>query len=135
MLSNMAVSILDKERIETTVEKAKEVRRVVERLITFAKKGDLHSRRIAAKRVNDETVLKKLFDVIGPSFKTGDNKREGGYTRVIKTRNRKGDNAVMAIVELVGIGGAETVRKRRKKKAAETAPGAAKTAPAAEAKA
>ena len=139
MLSNLAVSILDKERVETTVEKAKEARRVVERLITFAKKGDLHSRRIAAKRVNDETVLKKLFDVIGPSFKDGVNKREGGYTRVIKTRNRKGDNAVMAIIELVGIGGAETVRKRRKKKK-NAEPGAPKSvapvkdAPAADAK-
>jgi large subunit ribosomal protein L17 len=112
MLSNLAVSILDKERVETTLPKAKEVRRVVERLITYAKKGDLAARRTAARRVNDETVLHKLFTEIGPSFKD----RNGGYTRVLKTRIRKGDNALMAIVELVGIGGAETVRRRRKQK-------------------
>jgi large subunit ribosomal protein L17 len=112
MLSNLAVSILDKERVETTVPKAKEVRSVVERLITYAKKGDLAARRMAARRVNDETVLRKLFVEIGPSFKD----RNGGYTRIIKTRQRKGDNALMAIIELVGIGGAETVRRRRKQK-------------------
>ncbi len=112
MLSNLAVSILEKERIETTLPKAKEVRGVVERLITYAKKGDLAARRLAAKRVNDETVLRKLFADIGPAFKD----RNGGYTRILKTRVRKGDNALMAIVELVGIGGAETVRRRRKQK-------------------
>jgi len=112
MLSNLAVSILDKERVETTLPKAKEVRRVVERLITYAKKGDLAARRLAARRVNDTTVLRKLFAEIGPAFKD----RNGGYTRIVKTRERKGDNALMAIVELVGIGGAETVRRRRKQK-------------------
>jgi large subunit ribosomal protein L17 len=112
MLSNLAVSILDKERIETTLPKAKEVRSVVERLITYAKKGDLAARRLAARRVDDETVLRKLFAEIGPAFKD----RNGGYTRIVKTRERKGDNALMAIVELVGIGGAETVRRRRKQK-------------------
>jgi large subunit ribosomal protein L17 len=112
MLSNLAVSILDKERVETTLPKAKEVRRVVERLITYAKKGDLAARRLAARRVNDITVLRKLFAEIGPAFKD----RNGGYTRIVKTRERKGDNALMAIVELVGIGGAETVRRRRKQK-------------------
>jgi large subunit ribosomal protein L17 len=115
MLSNMAVSILDKERIETTLPKAKEVRGVVERLITYAKKGDLHGRRLAARRVNDKAVLQKLFSDIGPSFKD----RSGGYVRVIKTTERKGDNTLMAIVELVGRGGIETVRKRKKKKPAE----------------
>ena len=112
MLSNLAVSILDKERVETTLPKAKEVRGVVERLITYAKKGDLAARRLAARRVNDITVLRKLFAEIGPAFKD----RNGGYTRIVKTRERKGDNALMAIVELVGIGGAETVRRRRKQK-------------------
>jgi len=112
MLSNLAVSILDKERVETTLPKAKEVRGVVERLITYAKKGDLAARRLAARRVNDTTVLRKLFAEIGPAFKD----RNGGYTRIVKTRERKGDNALMAIVELVGIGGAETVRRRRKQK-------------------
>jgi large subunit ribosomal protein L17 len=115
MLSNMAVSVLDKERIETTIFKAKEVRRVVERLITYAKDGSMHMRRLAARRVNDKEVLKKLFDVIGPAFKD----RSGGYVRVIKTNERKGDNTLMAIVELVGIGGVDTVRRRMKKKKAE----------------
>jgi large subunit ribosomal protein L17 len=115
MLSNMAVSILDKERIETTLPKAKEVRGVVERLITYAKKGDLHGRRLAARRVHDKTVLQKLFSDIGPSFKD----RNGGYVRIVKTTERKGDNALKAIVELVGRGGIETVRKRKKKKAVD----------------
>lgn len=117
MLSNMAVSILDKERITTTLAKAKEVRSVVERLITYGKKGNLHSIRLAARRINNETVLKKLFDDIAPSYKD----RQGGYTRIIKVGERKGDNTLMSIIELVGRGGAEAVRKRKKKKA-KTAP-------------
>jgi large subunit ribosomal protein L17 len=112
MLSNLAVSLLDKERVETTLPKAKEVRSVVERLITYAKKGDLAARRLAAQRVNDKAVLRKLFSEIGPSYKD----RNGGYVRIIKSNERKGDNALMAVMELVGIGGAETVRKRRKQK-------------------
>jgi len=112
MLSNLAIAILDKERIETTLPKAKEVRGVIERLISYAKKGDLHARRLAARRVNDKEVLRKLFSEIGPHYKD----RNGGYVRIVKTNERKGDNALMAIVELVGIGGADTVRRRRKKK-------------------
>jgi large subunit ribosomal protein L17 len=125
MFSNMAVALFDRERIETTLPKAKELRGVAERLITYAKQGDLHARRLAAERINDGEVLKKLFAVIGPQFKD----RTGGYVRVLKTGERKGDNALMAIVELVGIGGAETVRKRKKKKKTEEpgAPGAGKT--------
>ena len=69
MLSNLAVSILDKERVTTTLAKAKEVRGVVERLITYGKKGDLHAIRLAARRINDKTVLKKLFDEIAPATK------------------------------------------------------------------
>jgi large subunit ribosomal protein L17 len=121
MLSNLAVSVLDKERVETTLPKAKEVRGVVERLITYAKQGDLHSRRQAARRVNDKTVLSKLFSVIGPHFKD----RNGGYVRIIKTNERKGDNTLMAIVELVGLGGADTVRKRRKQRKAKEGPAGA----------
>lgn len=123
MLSNLAISILDKERVETTIPKAKEVRRVIERLVTYAKKGGLHGRRLAARRINDPAVLKKLFDVIAPVYKD----RNGGYVRILKTRDRKGDNAGMAIIELVGIGGADTVRKRRKKKKEAPSPGAPKT--------
>ena len=112
MLSNLAVSILDKERCETTIPKAKEVRSVVERLITYAKQGDLAARRLAARRVNDPVVLQKLFSDIGPSFKD----RNGGYTRILKTRERKGDNASMAIIELVGRSVLETASNRKKQK-------------------
>jgi len=115
MLSNLAVSILDKERVTTTLAKAKEVRSVVERLITYGKKGDLNSIRIAARRINDKTVLKKLFDDIAQGYK----EREGGYTRIIKINNRKGDNAQMSIIELVGRGTSDAVRKRKKKEKAK----------------
>jgi large subunit ribosomal protein L17 len=110
MLSNMAVSILDKERITTTLTKAKEVRCVVERLITYGKKGDIHGIRLAARRINDKTVLKKLFDDIAPSYKG----REGGYTRIIKLDQRKGDNTQMSIIELVGRGRPDAIRKSKK---------------------
>jgi len=129
MLSNLAVSILDKERVTTTVAKAKEVRGVVERLITYGKKGDLHAIRLAARRVNDERVLKKLFEDIAPGYKD----RNGGYTRVLKTEDRKGDNAPMAIIELVGRGHNDPVRKRsgatKKKAAPKTKKSAAAPAP------
>jgi len=117
MLSNLAVSILDKERVTTTLAKAKEVRGVVERMITYGKKGDLHARRLAACRINDETVLKKLFDDIAPGYK----ERNGGYTRVLKTEDRKGDCAPMAIIELVARGHNDAVRKKggAKKKSAK----------------
>ena len=111
MLSNLAVSILDRERVTTTLAKAKEVRGVVERLITYGKKGDLHAVRMAARRINDKNVLKKLFDDIAPGYKD----REGGYTRIIKIDDRKGGNASMSIIELVGRGSADAVRKRKKK--------------------
>jgi large subunit ribosomal protein L17 len=125
MLSNLAVSVLDKERVTTTLAKAKEVRGVVERLITYGKKGGLHATRLAARRVNDEAVLKKLFEDIAPGYKD----REGGYTRVLKTEDRKGDNAPMAIIELVGRGHNDAVRKHApKKKATAKKKAAAKTA-------
>lgn len=111
MLSNLAISILDKERVTTTLAKAKEVRSVIDRLITYGKKGDLHRIRLAARRINDKTVLKKLFDDIAPSYKD----REGGYTRIIKINDRKGDNAKMSIIELVGRGSPDPIRKNRKK--------------------
>jgi len=120
MLSNLAISILDYERVTTTLMKAKEVRCVVERLISYGKKADLHHIRLAARRINNKTILKKLFDDIAPSFKD----REGGYTRIIRIDNRKGDNAPMSIIELVGRKGAvAAVRKNKKKtKASDSAP-------------
>jgi large subunit ribosomal protein L17 len=127
MFSNMAVSILDNERITTTLAKAKEVRSVVERLITYAKRGNLHSIRLAERRIKDKTILKKLFDDIAPSYQ----EREGGYTRIIKLNERKGDNAPMAIIELTGRNSSEPVRKKKKKsKAKKSTP--KKTAPATE---
>jgi len=125
MLSNLAISILDKERVTTTLAKAKEVRGVVERLITYGKKGDLHGIRLAARRINDKTVLKKLFDDIAPSYKD----REGGYTRIIKINDRKGDNAAMSIIELVGRGSPDPVRKNKKKGKAKQQPKTESSAP------
>jgi large subunit ribosomal protein L17 len=120
MLSNLAVSILDNERVTTTLMKAKEVRCVVERLISYGKKADLHHIRLAARRINNKTILKKLFDDIAPSFKD----RVGGYTRIIRIDNRKGDNAPMSIIELVGRKGAvAAIRKNKKKtKSSDSAP-------------
>jgi large subunit ribosomal protein L17 len=97
MLNNMVTSLFEHERIQTTLPKSKELRRTAEKLITIAKKGGLHSRRIAAKKVHNLDVLKKLFDNIGPRYAT----RNGGYTRIIKLGNRFGDSAPMSIIELV----------------------------------
>jgi len=98
MFRNMATSLFRHERIETTDAKAKELRRFAEQLITLAKRGDLHARRQAFADIRDQEVLAKLFGDIGPRFKT----RPGGYTRIIKSRIRKGDNAPISIIELVG---------------------------------
>jgi len=111
MFTNMAVSLLDKERITTTLPKAKELRSVVERLITYGKRGGLHSIRLAERRIKDKTILKKLFDDIAPSYKD----REGGYTRILKLDERKGDNASMSIIELTGRGAPDPIRKKAKK--------------------
>lgn len=97
MLFNLATSLLRYERITTTLPKAKEVRRVVEKLISKAKKDTLASRREAGKVIRDKEVLKKLFSQIGPKFKG----RSGGYTRVLRLGQRKGDNASLALIELV----------------------------------
>ncbi len=114
MLANLATSVLDKERVTTTLAKAKEVRGVVERLITYGKKGNLHGIRLAARSVKSKDVLKKLFDDIAPAYK----EREGGYTRIIKLGERRGDNAELSIIELVGRAGDEP-RRRKKKKASK----------------
>lgn len=98
MFRNMATSLFRHERIETTDPKAKELRGFAERLITLAKKGDQASRRQAHRKIRDKDILTKLFDEIGPRFAD----RPGGYTRVTKTRVRRGDNATMSVIELVG---------------------------------
>jgi large subunit ribosomal protein L17 len=114
MLANLAMSILDKERVITTLAKAKVVRGVVERLITHAKKGGLHKVRIVAEIVHDKAILNKLFTDIAPSFKD----REGGYTRILKLGERPGDNALLCIIELTGRNGQELALARKKKKKA-----------------
>ncbi|MFV0480255.1 MAG: 50S ribosomal protein L17 [Anaerorhabdus sp.] len=105
MLRNMATSVILHGKIETTEMKAKDLRSVVDEMITLGKRGDLHARRQAAAYIRDvvaneeteQTVLQKLFDEVAPKYKD----RNGGYTRVVKTRVRRGDSAPMAFIELV----------------------------------
>lgn len=97
MFSNMAAALIKHEQIVTTLPKAKDLKRVVDKYITLAKRGDLNSRRLAASRLRDEDQVKKLFDVLGPRYKD----RAGGYTRVLKAGFRYGDSAPRAVIELV----------------------------------
>lgn len=97
MLSNMAVALLKHEQIKTTLPKAKELRRVVDRLVTLGKRGDLHARRQAFAQLRDDVIVAKLFDGLASRYK----ERPGGYTRVLKAGFRYGDAAPMAMVELV----------------------------------
>jgi large subunit ribosomal protein L17 len=97
MLRNLAVSILLHERVRTTEAKAKEVRRLVERIITWGKRGDLHARRLTVRQVRSRTVVKRIFDDLAPRYSN----RPGGYTRILKSGFRHGDNAPMVIMELV----------------------------------
>jgi large subunit ribosomal protein L17 len=97
MFANMAASLIKHEQITTTLPKAKELRPFVERLVTLAKRGDLHARRIAISRVRDVAQVGKLFTTLGPRYKA----RAGGYTRVLRAGFRYGDNAPMAVIEFV----------------------------------
>ena len=97
MFSNMAAALFKHEQINTTLPKAKDLRPIAERLITLAKRGDLHARRQLIASLRDETVVKKLIDVLGVRYKA----RNGGYTRVLKAGFRYGDCAPMGIIELV----------------------------------
>ena len=97
MLSNMATSLVRHERIKTTTAKAKELRPFAERLITLARRGDLHARRQAARTIHDKEALQKLFDTLGPRYAD----RNGGYLRILKLGRRKGDGAQVALVQLV----------------------------------
>jgi len=123
MLRNMVTSLFDHERIETTLPKAREARRYAERMITFAKRGDLAARRQVARFLMEPKVLQKLFAELGPRYA----ERPGGYTRIIKGGIRKGDDGEIAYLELVG---AELKTKKAKKtekaKATTTEAGAAK---------
>jgi large subunit ribosomal protein L17 len=104
MLANLATALFEHGKITTTEARARRLRPVAERLITFAKRGDLHARRHVLTMVTDKTVVKTLFDEIGPGYAS----RQGGYTRITKIGPRKGDNAAMAVIELV----TETVEAR-----------------------
>jgi large subunit ribosomal protein L17 len=97
MFANMAASLIKHEQIVTTLPKAKELRPFVEKLVTLAKRGDLHARRIAISRVRDVDQVGKLFSTLGPRYKA----REGGYIRVLKAGFRYGDNAALAVIEFV----------------------------------
>ena len=97
MMRNMVTSLLDAEKIVTTDCRAKELRKIADRLITLGKRGDLHARRQAAETIQDKKVVAKLFDRLGPRYAT----RPGGYTRIVKLGNRLGDNAPQSIIELV----------------------------------
>ena len=97
MFANMAAALIKHEQITTTLPKAKDLRPIVEKLVTLGKRGDLHARRKAIAEIRDIPMVKKLFEVIGPRYK----ERQGGYTRVLKAGFRYGDSAPMAVIELV----------------------------------
>ncbi len=97
MFANMAAALINHEQITTTLPKAKELRPFVDKLVTLAKRGDLHARRIAISRVRDEAMVKKLFATIGPRYED----RHGGYTRVLRAGFRYGDDAPVAVIEFV----------------------------------
>ena len=97
MFANMCAALIKHEQIVTTLPKAKELRPIVEKLITLGKRGDLHARRQAISQIRDVAMVKKLFDVLGPRYK----ERHGGYTRVLKAGFRYGDNAPVAVIEFV----------------------------------
>ena len=116
MMRNMVTSLLEHEKITTTDARAKELRKVVDRMITFGKRGDLHARRQAIKVIRDRKVVGKLFELIGPRYKD----RPGGYTRIIKLANRLGDNASQVIIELVEEEFTPRVRKVAEKEVVES---------------
>jgi len=124
LLANLATALFEHDRINTTEAKAKRLRPLAEKLITFAKRGDLHARRQVMTVIRDKDVVHKLFAEIGPKFAD----RPGGYTRIIKTNPRKGDNAPMAIIELVEeYTGAKVVKEAEKARGTTFAEGKAPT--------
>ena len=124
MMRNLAAALLDKERITTTLPKAKDLRSFTEKLVTLSKKESLHARRLAQSRLQDKRVVAKLFDTLSARY----SERPGGYTRIMKLGPRRGDNAEMAIIELVGQETAATSDEKPKKKATKKTAGAAKPA-------
>jgi len=134
MMANLATALFEHGKITTTEARARRLRPLAERLITFAKRGDLHARRQVLAVVTDKSVVHTLFADIGPSFAS----RDGGYTRITKVGPRKGDNAALAVIELVREEAEQRTRRRRARRAPAAAgrPGrgggaaAAETAPA-----
>ena len=114
MLRNLVTSFLEKERVQTTTAKAKEVRPIAEKMITLGKKGTLSARRQAGAFIRKESVVTKVFDDLGPRF----GQRPGGYSRIVKLGPRAGDGADMSLIELVG---SEFKKKEKKKKGKEAA--------------
>jgi len=125
LLRNLVTSLIEHERIETTLAKAKEARRVGERMITFAKRGDLSARRHVARYVHGEDNVKKLFDTVAPWYET----RNGGYTRILKLGRRLGDAGEMALLELVKSPEVKEKLRREEEAAAKAAKAAGKSAP------
>ena len=117
MFGNMSASLIEHEQIKTTLPKAKELKRIADKLITLAKRGDLHARRLAVSKIRDEGAVKKLFETLGPRYEA----REGGYTRVLKAGFRYGDMAPMAIIEFVDRDPEAKGRADRERVAAEEA--------------
>jgi len=113
LLRNLVTSLLEKERIKTTLAKAKAARPLAEKIITLGKKDTLHSRRLALKFIFKKEAVKKLFEEIGPRF----SQRPGGYTRIVKLGPRSGDGAEMAMFELVGSEFKKKAKKKEKEKA------------------
>jgi large subunit ribosomal protein L17 len=136
MFKNMVTSLFRARRIETTDTRAKELRKVAEKLITIAKRGDLHARRLVMRTISDEKVVHELFETIVPVYAN----RNGGYTRILKSGRRRGDSAPLSLIELVDLEPKieeleERVEKKKKKKeekkrAAEEAAKAGAAAPA-----
>ena len=122
MLANLAAALIKHEQIVTTLPKAKDLRPVVEKLVTLGKRGDLHARRQAIAQMRDLAMVKKLFEVIGPRYKD----RNGGYTRVLKAGFRYGDSAPVAVIEFVdrdeSAKGAEDIARHEAARAAAPAP-------------
>jgi len=130
LLANLATQLFEHDRITTTEAKAKRLRPLAEKLITFAKRGDLHARRQVITVIRDKDVVHKLFAEIGPKFAD----RPGGYTRIVKTNPRKGDNAPMAVIELVEelSAAARVVREAERSRGTKIAPSKAPTGRTAE---
>ncbi|MBB4929392.1 large subunit ribosomal protein L17 [Lipingzhangella halophila] len=117
MLANLASALFQHGRIKTTEAKAKRLRPYAEKLITLGKRGDLHARRLALRKVTDKSVVHELFTEIGPRYEN----RDGGYTRITKVGSRKGDNAPMAVIELVEAAPARPASSRAAQPAQESA--------------